>query len=182
MASVLLFLVLAGLLDSSTPGDIAGFDALIRYARFQHQRAVVIECAGLFWILMELLILFLAVAARRHLESEPLPRRVTLNRVERRRAIVWGAVFLIVAAAILSRHAVLTPLYVSVQRATATGAGFQAEALKQAYLARAHTHLAIWAVFVTIWGALEGMIVYHGSRGYLRLRHLVQAAERKRSP
>ncbi|HUW62391.1 MAG TPA: hypothetical protein VMZ06_15405 [Candidatus Bathyarchaeia archaeon] len=129
-------------------------------------RTAGLESAGLFWIGAELAILFMMIAARRHIQARPLPPRLELQDNEKRRARAWCFAFLVLAAIVLGRHVVnaLAPLP---QNATALLIG------------RVRVHLAVWSGFITAWVALELAIVYQGLRGYLALKALLRPVASK---
>lgn len=141
----------------SAAGD--GSAPVLAYLDARQRLALVVESAGLFWIAAELLILFMVLAGRRHIATEPLPERFALRADEKRRAIIAAVLFALAAAAVLARH--FAPSAVDTGHAAAVLSG------------RAHVHMAIWASFVTIWVLLETLIVYHGWQGYRRLRDLL---------
>ncbi len=139
----------------------------IAYAYAEYRRTMVIECAGLFWIFAELVILFYVIAARRFVETAPMPASWKAARREHRRAVVWTALFALVSVVVLGRHWVRPPLYVQL------ASGLQPSEILPAYTSRAHNHLALWSVFVTLWVLLEAAIVYHGWRGCRHLRRVL---------
>jgi len=151
---VMYFLLQIGLFAA---GDVPA--PVLAYLHARQRVAFVVESAGLFWIGAELLILFMVVAGRRHISTEPLPERFVLQINEKRRAIIAAVVFTLTAAAVLARH--FAPWTVDADAA--------AEVLSD----RMHAHMLVWASFVTVWVLLETLIVYHGWRGYCRLRDLL---------
>ncbi|MCX5757855.1 MAG: hypothetical protein NTU83_05000 [Candidatus Hydrogenedentes bacterium] len=129
---------------------------IVAYLNMRQRAAMLVESVGLFWIGAELAILFLVLVGRRHVDSVPLPVRFVLTVTELRRAIFWGVAFAILSAIVLGRYAVSQEIDI------------------QGLSERLHTHLVVWAAFVTTWVLLETSIVYHGWRGYRRLRVLVE--------
>jgi hypothetical protein len=65
----------------------------VAWTRAWHQRTMLFEAFGLFWIFAELVILYCVLAGRRHLETQPIPDRISLSHKDRRRALVWIACF-----------------------------------------------------------------------------------------
>ncbi len=134
---------------------------IVAYLNGRQRMAMLVESAGLFWIGAELAILFLVLAGRRHVDSVPLPTRFVLTVTELRRAICWSVAFTILSAIVLGRYAVSREIDV------------------QTLSDRVHTHLVVWAAFVTTWVLLETLIVYHGWHGYRRLCVLVEGQLRR---
>jgi hypothetical protein len=134
---------------------------IVAYLNARQRAALLVESAGLFWIGAELAILFIVLAGRRHVDSKPLPAGFSLTATEIRRAIFWGIAFAILSAIVLGRYAASREIDV------------------QNLSARVHVHLVVWAAFVTTWVILETLIVFHGWRGYRRLRVLVQDSTRR---
>ena len=132
----------------------------------QIARTAGLESAGLFWIGAELAILFVMMAARRHVQTRPLPPRLELRHGDKRLARAWCFAFLFFAAIVLGRHVVnaLAPLP---QDATTL------------LIDRVRVHLAVWSGFITAWVVLEVAIVYQGLRGYLALKALIGPAASK---
>lgn len=127
-------------------------------------RTAGLESAGLFWIGAELAILFMIIAARRHIQTRPLPPRLQLEDGEKRRVRAWLIALFFLAAIVLGRHLVyaLAPVPQDVAPLLS---------------GRMRAHLAIWSGFVTAWVVLEIAIVYQGFRGYLALKALIGPAE-----
>ena len=125
-----------------------------------------LESTGLFWMGAELAILFMMMAARRHVQARPLPPRLELQGSEKRRARAWCYGFLFLAAIVLGRHVVnaLAPI---------------PQDPAPLLIGRARVHLAVWSGFITAWVALELAIVYQGLRGYLALKALLRPVASK---
>ncbi|NIA12436.1 MAG: hypothetical protein GWP08_00040 [Nitrospiraceae bacterium] len=158
-------------------GDAAQLSEAAVFARTQHAAMLLFEGAGLFWLLAEMAILLLVLSGRRHVSSEPLPDRFAPTAHEIRRGAAWLGAFVVLTAVVWGRHVWLPPVYVTLQRAAETGGTVAADALTRQYTVRLHTHLAIWSGFVTLWVVFETLIVYHGWRGYRRLRVVLGAEE-----
>jgi len=128
--------------------------------RFQIVPTAALEGVGLFWLGAELAILFFMLAARRHIQSRPLPHSFSLNQNERRRALIWMFCFAGFAAAVLARHVIhaLSP---------------PPSDTLPLVVHRARVHMTVWSGFVTGWVALELAIVYQGYRGYTALKKLL---------
>jgi hypothetical protein len=135
----------------------------MRDVHSQILRMAGLESAGLFWISAELAILFMMIAARRHVQTRPLPPRLEFQNGEKRRAVAWGLGFFLLAALVLGRH---------VAYALETLPHDAAPVL----IGRARVHMAVWSGFVTAWVCLEVAIVYQGLRGYLALKSLMEPA------
>jgi hypothetical protein len=146
--------------------------ALMDYLQIEHQQRMLIEGAGLFWILAELLILYAVLVGRRCIETRPLPGVLALTSRERHRAMVWALIFVGAASALFVRHFVGVPIHASIE-AVAQGT-LPLNMLGRTYTARTHTHMTLWAVFVALWVALECVIVYHGWRAYRALREVLR--------
>jgi hypothetical protein len=155
--------------------SVSETDVVLRYAGIAHRRMIFVECAGMFWIFAELAILFSVLIGRRYLETEPLCQSIVLTPRERRRAVLWAAGFLIAAVLVLSRHAVRDSLPAYLSYHLYAGAEPSLDLVKLLYVRDAHAHLATWAVFVTLWVLLEAAIVYHGWRGFCRLKMMLNA-------
>jgi len=167
--------LLACLLVASMAG-VAASDAFV-YAQRQHHRVLLVEGAGLFWILAELTILFVCVCARQRLASRPPFLDCVLSPPEIRRAARWLALFALGAAAVMGRHWIWPPVHTvlgglhdSVPSVTA---------LREMWLARAHAHLAVWSLFVVLWVTLETAIVVEGWRAYVLLRDLLDSRKNR---
>jgi len=156
------------LMSATDGGPLSG---VMQYLRTEHHRVMMVECAGLFWILAELLILGSVLAARRHLETEPLPRTIAWTRRDARRDLLWAMGFAALCAAIFVRHYFSPPAYEYLElyaRGEIPLSRFQ-----DLYVSRFHIHQILWAGFVTVWVLLEAIIVYHGWRAYCRLREIL---------
>ena len=138
---------------------------MIEYLRSQHHHLLLVEAAGLFWILAELVILYGVAIGRRHLDTEPLPERVTLTARERWLAVCGFLGFALVCVAVFGRHLLLPPAYACVEIPD-----LPAAQLTELLRSRTDVHLALWAGFVTVWVLLESIIVYQGWRAYRSLR------------
>jgi len=155
-----------------SPDDIAFAERLFR-------AELGIEVAGLFWIAAELAILFCMLVARFHVEHRPAQPAMSLDPRHRRQIHRWIAAFLLLTAAVLGRHLVISPLPAGVSQAT------NEQALAAAYATRIWVHNGVWFAFVTAWVVLETVIVYHGWRTYRSLRrlfHVEQLASASGSP
>lgn len=140
-------------------------------ARALQFRHMVIETAGLFWIAVEMMILYAVLVARRFLGQHPLPTGLALTRYERRRAWVWSLSFAGIATLLYARHTVLAPLSQVLEE---SGPHAVLSTVKAAYIRRVYEHLAVWSVFITLWVAFEMLIVYHGWRAFRLLRSRLQ--------
>lgn len=153
---------------------IAASDALA-YAHRQYHRMLLIEGAGLFWILAELAILFVCICARQRLASRPPVLDPTLNPTEIRRAARWLILFALGAVGVMGRHWIWPPV-----RTVLSGMHDSAPstvAIREIWLARTYAHSAIWSLFVVLWVALEIAIVIEGWRAYTLLRDHLENRE-----
>jgi hypothetical protein len=132
---------------------------------------MMVECAGLFWILAELLILYAVLTARRYLETEPIPRTIAWTRRDARRTLLWVMGFAALCAAVFLRHYFSPPAYEYLEL-YASGE-IPLSRFQDLYVSRFHIHQIFWAGFVTLWVLLEAIIVYHGWRAYRRLREVL---------
>lgn len=111
------------------------------------------ECAGVFWLWAELVILFIMREGRRALagvDSPPWPRRFAF----------WMLPFFLLCVPLLLRDTLLPALE-----------GFAVPGADPALLAQAYTgnvlrHLTVWSAFVVAWVLLESAIVFEGARAY----------------
>jgi len=152
-------------------GETTAVLSAFEYARQIHVQRVIIESAGLFWLLAELMILFWVLAGRKHLESHAESPRFAWSPALTRRALGWSFGFAGLALLTYGRHLVWPPAHHLLQGGAVSG--IPEAALLARFTCRAHEHLALWSLFVTGWIALEIAIVYHGWRGYQCLRALL---------
>lgn len=139
---------------------------VLAYVQARQRVDMLVETAGLFWIAAELAILFLVLAGCRHLETTPLAPQFNLTSRERYRLAVGAAAFVLLSAGVMARYAFPAPIAPEDAAAVLSN--------------RVHVHIAIWAAFVTTWVLLEILIVFHGWRGYRRLRRLFFPAKTAR--
>ena len=137
------------------------------------QREVLVESAGVFWIAAEIAILFFLGVAARIFGVRPLPQAIGLTRTEVRRAWGAGALVLALAAFVFGRHLVWPPLPSAFEAIAASGGDVLGRA-RDAYIARAHAHAALWCSLITAWIVLEIAIVIQGVRVFGRLRAIVE--------
>lgn len=130
-----------------------GFDL----ARLQTQH-LLIELAGVFWLVAELILLHFILLGREHIEQRPHSATLQPTRAARRRALLFIAITVGLVALVLVRRALPLP-----------------EDRPEAVYAYVRAHLVVWAAFVTGWVVLEALMVYHGWRGYRCLRRLLHA-------
>jgi hypothetical protein len=132
------------------------------------------DSAGLFWIAAELVILFLVLSGRRTLQDSPPSASFSIFAVEKRRVWRWILSFAALVVATLGRHVVVLPLYVLVPEvAVSTPDHILSGIVAKAYHTRALLDAGVWAAFITIWVALEILIVWHGWKLAKRLRELL---------
>ncbi|HNR30680.1 MAG TPA: hypothetical protein PKI11_07305 [Candidatus Hydrogenedentes bacterium] len=148
--------------------------AALLQARAMHFRHALIETAGLFWIAVEMIILYAVLLARRYLAEDSAFAELTLTARERRRAWAWGFLFTALCVFVFARHVPLAPLHRVLEQ---HGTELPVAAFRECYTRRVHEHLLLWAGFVTAWVVLEAFIVYHGWRSYRLLRGLLSRAE-----
>ena len=149
--------------------DAAAYD----FARTLHQQQVLIETAGLFWLLAELVILFAIVLGRQHLSNSPRELKVQWTPQITKRAIIWGSLFAALILITYGRHTFLLPVYELLQ---SQDSSHTLETLTATLRHRNQTHLVLWSFFITAWVFLETLIVYHGWCGYRSLRKLIDHA------
>lgn len=135
-----------------------------------HTTQLRIETAGLVWIGAELVILYLVLRVnlivRAHLPHETARPPSTRGPL----LILLLGTFAIAALLTLGRYIFVDALPEAIQSiilGNSTDPGHQIHAL---YMARAHTHLALWCGFITLWVLLEVAIVYAGFKTYRSLR------------
>ncbi len=144
----------------------------MQYAATTHAREILIESAGLFWILAELLILFFVIAGRDHLENRPASPTFHWSPRLTCRVAMMTVFFLALCAAVYGRDWIWPPVHAQVVEA-AEGT-VDIHQVQAAFTASCRRHLTIWAIFVAVWVILEILIVYHGWRGYRKLRTLLR--------
>ena len=169
LATPFCLLILAG---SACAQGLAG---PIERAQAQFRQELLLETAGVFWIVAEVAILFCMTTARRIFATRPVPPRVSLTPEERRRALRWGAGSIVLIIAVFGRHLFLSPLPEALQGVLAEGANLR-ERTQLLYMSRVHLHVALWCTFITGWVALEIAIVAQGVRAYRALRRLTADA------
>ncbi len=132
-----------------------------QYVQTVHQRALVVESFGLFWLWAEVLILCIVAGGRWYLESVECGRSFhwTLGRLGYMAG--WGALMLLVTVGVYARHFFFPPIHVLLESTPA----LDEDILRALFVSRMHIHLIVWAGFVTAWVLLETWIVYHGWRG-----------------
>jgi hypothetical protein len=140
------------------------------WAEFRHE--TIVESFGIFWIAAEVAILFCMGVAARILEQRPLPKRPALTPRERRRAWTWAFAVCALAAFVYARHAFIAPLPVAFGSIADAGVDV-VQLARNAYLSRAHIHVALWCALVVAWVALEIAIVAQGIRVYRRLEAVI---------
>lgn len=150
-----------------------GLRAAVHAAHIEHSRQTLIECAGLFWIFAELVILLGVIAGRGHLESAPRAERFHWTPALTRKAVFYAVGFGLLVCCTLGRHVFLEPVYHYLEGQARAGQLPDAAFMKALWLRRTHQHLVLWAAFVTGWVALETLILYHGWRGYCQLKTLL---------
>lgn len=135
-------------------------EALAHWAEAARWRHLAIESAGVFWLAAEMAILLLLLWGREHLARTPTS--TTLHLTPRIRNYAYGLGLLALA---------LTALVIGRFLWAAAPTLSEADARQRELL-----HIALWAAFVTGWVLYEILIVYHGVRGYQRLRQLLGGA------
>lgn len=135
-------------------------EALARWAEAARWRHLAIESAGVFWLAAEMVILLLVLWGREHLARTPTSTTLHLTPRIRDYALGLGLLALALTALVIGRF-----LW------AATPALSVADACQ-----RELHHILLWAAFVTGWVLYEILIVYHGVRGYQRLRRLLGGA------
>jgi len=137
------------------PGlDDAAVAAFLRAAQRDH---LLYECAGVFWLWAEVVILFAMREGRVTLAGgNPAPwfRRFSL----------WMLVFTVLFLPLLLRHLLPGPLALAIS-------GAEPAAIANAYTRLVLTHLAVWSAFVVGWVVLESAIVIEGVRAYRHFNH-----------
>lgn len=159
---------------AASMAGIAASDALA-YAHRQYHRMLLIEGAGLFWILAELAILFVCVCARQRLASRPPFLDFALRPAEIRRATQWLALFVLGAVAVMGRHWIWPPVYTVLSEPDDSVPPLAA--IREMWLARTYAHSATWSLFVLLWVTLEIAIVIEGRRAYVLLRDRIENRE-----
>ncbi len=145
----------------------------IQFARNRDTQHLLIESAGAFWLGAELVILFFVLAGRRHLESSPRLPDFQFTPAEKRRGLAWAGLFVVVTTAVLGRGLVVPSAHAMLETASLQESTSSLDLLPGMFVRRAHTHQAIWSLFVTGWVVFEVLIVWHGWMGYRRLRALL---------
>ncbi len=157
-------------------GNAEHLSEAVLYARQVFYRHTLVESAGLFWLLAEFLILFAVLAGRRYLETDPVSRTFRWTGRDTQRALTLGVLFGVLAVFTYGRHVFLLPVHAFLLvQPDAADAAFL-DAVAQMTRQRNGEHLVLWAAFVTGWVVLEVLIVYHGWRGHLLLRRLLDSS------
>lgn len=146
--------------------------AAMHYAASTHAREILVESAGLFWILAELIILFFVMAGGDHLENRPESPRFHWSPRLTCQAAMMTAFFLALCVAVYGRGWVWQPVHTQIPGAAEGAVDIQQ--VQAAFAASCRRHLAVWAAFVAFWVILEILIVWHGWRAYRKLRTLLQ--------
>ena len=134
-------------------------------------RYLAIESAGLFWLFVEILILFVVLAGRRYLSGESTLWSAGLKR----RASLTMLGFAFLAAATFGRHLFLVPVHRFLAAHVAAGQVPVVTQVKMVVSHRAHEHLLLWSLFIFGWVLLEVMIVYHGWCSAVMIRSRLRA-------
>ncbi|HPO16472.1 MAG TPA: hypothetical protein PLI09_23750 [Candidatus Hydrogenedentes bacterium] len=140
----------------------------MEYAHQEYLRWMMIEYMGVFWLVAEVIILFLAVTGRGflvHLHSvSPSDWKPPIMKI----SFAGLLFFLIVLSMTYARHWFLTPVH-TIRISSESDIAL----IKLIFRQRYHEHMIVWAVFVTGWVLLEAMIVFQGWRGYVLLRKMI---------
>lgn len=115
-----------------------------------------VEAAGVFWILAEAAILLAVLHARKDLTKSMA--YMNISRPLAKRIGVWILLLGLILCCFRILGLFMTlPTYVHTDMSTGHAQ------LQGAYWFGLHHHYALWALFVTMWVALEILITYHGS-------------------
>ena len=128
-------------------------------------RHLLVELAGVFWLVAELALLHLVWLGREHLQHTPHSPHLTPSRAARMRLFSFAALSVLLLALVVGRRMMPLPDNDMV-----------------AIVAFEQMHLAVWSAFVVGWVVLEALIVYQGWRGYRYLCLLLCEAPKKPSP
>ena len=173
MRRCILLVVVCGAAFACISAGAQAADTPIDTAREQFRSELLIEAAGVFWIAAEVAILFCMTVAVRIFAARPLPTRVVLTQIERKRALFWGLALGALTASVFGRHLFVSSLPEAFSAIVAAGTDVQVR-VEQAYNARTHIHIALWCSFITAWVLLEIAIVVQGIRSYRHLRRLTE--------
>ncbi|MFM1918390.1 MAG: hypothetical protein RLZZ303_24 [Candidatus Hydrogenedentota bacterium] len=144
-----------------SPDAIAGMAHITAAARSH----LLIEAAGVFWLLAEVAILFAVREARRTLSGRPA-------RDWRPRLALWISITAVPLLLLLLHAWTLT-------RIDWLDAPIKPESAAQRLTFHVHRHLAVWSLFIFGWVALETLIVAEGLRAY---RHFGALCRRMLTP
>lgn len=128
-------------------------------------RHLLVELAGVFWLVAELALLHLVWLGREHIETTPRSPRLNPSRVAQWRVYCFVALGLALLTLVVVRRVLPLPANDMLE-----------------IVAFEKRHLAVWAAFVVGWVVLEALIVYQGWRGYQRLRVLLGASQKTPNP
>lgn len=143
------------------------------WARFQ--REMLIEGAGVFWIVAELAILYAVTVGGRVLRERPLPKRISLSRRERWLAAGLAGLAIALTAAVYGRFLIWVPMPAAVEATAALDPPDIPRAVYAAVRDHVQVHVAIWCAFIAAWIVLETAIVVQGIRAFHALADLIRA-------
>lgn len=154
---------------------------VLEAAWVRFQRELIVEGAGIFWIVAELGILFAVTVGRRVLRERPLPERLILTRSERWLALGLVLVAVGLAALVFGRFLIWAPMPIAIEATAGLDRPEIPRAVYAELTGHARVHLAIWCAFIAVWIALEIAIVAQGIRAFHALASLTRSGRRRLS-
>lgn len=149
-------------------------------ARERFRTDLLIEGAGVFWLVAELAILYAVTVGGRALRERPLPGRLVLTSRERWIAAALALLSAGLIALVCARFLLAPALPEAVEAAALETSGV-ADAVYAAVVRHIQVHLVIWCTFIAGWVVLESLIVIQGIRAFHALARVIGAAPARMS-
>lgn len=135
-------------------------------------RQLLTECAGLFWIWAEVLILYAVWMAQKTIRTRDI------SHMRRLRLLIAGPMRWVLVTLLLASIAVLSRHYFHINwlRQNARDSAIsRSEELLPALARVEQQHILLWSGFVVLWVLLECAIVWQGWRVYRTMQKQLQA-------
>lgn len=139
-------------------------------------RDMVVEGAGIFWLIGELAILYAVSIGGRVLRERPLPGRLVLTRRERLAGAGLALFSVGLVAAVFGRFLVWTPMPLAMEAAAAMDWPEIPDIVHADVVNHIQVHITIWCAFIAAWVIIESTIVVQGIRAFHALSAQVQSA------
>lgn len=140
-----------------------------------HSSQLRIEMAGLIWIGAELVIFYLVLRLRFIVQTHSPDE--TVGAQSARKPLLRPLLGTLLVAAVLTvgRYGFIEALPDAIHAVILRNPADLRHQIHALYMARAHTHLALWCGFITLWVLLEMAIVYVGFKTYRGLRSIFES-------